>query len=165
MFIPGFEIETINIVFILIVLSATAYWLFCVYRFHKILAELSSGSYPYTPGEAVGRHFIPILNFIWLFQWPSAMTSYINERGRVRMISGKLIGLLLLISVLLRFVDGGVGLACTFAVGMYLSAKLRRHIESLKGVSPEMFPPPPNPDLFGYVPAGRTETNPQLEQL
>jgi hypothetical protein len=169
-FIPDVDEESFQVLFLAIVIGASVYWLFCVHRFHKILKELSDSSYPITPSEAVGKHFIPILNLIWIFQWPTEMSDYLNQRGRVRMISGKLIGLLLLFSFLLRFVDGAVGLACTFGVGMYISAKLRRHVARVIESSGEMFPPPPDRDLFGYrdePPAdgsrmGSTEANQQV---
>jgi hypothetical protein len=139
-----------SILFLIIVLAGTAYWLFCVYRFHQVLNQMARRSYPVSPGEAVWKHFVPILNLIWLFQWPSEMSDYLNARGRVRMISGKLIGLLLLLSFLLRFFDGAVGLAFTFGVGLYISAKLRAHVRLLKESS--LSPPAPTRDLFGYTP-------------
>ena len=128
-FLPGIEEQQIKALLLLIILPAVAYWLFCIYKLHKIINEIAPYGYGISPAEAVGKHFIPILNLIWLFQWPSAMSDYINERGRVRVISGKLIGLLFLLSTLLRFFDGAVGFAATFAVTMYLATKLRRHVE------------------------------------
>ena len=149
---PDLEQETFNLVFIVIMLAGWIYWLFCVHRFHKILREMSHKSYPILPNEAVLRHFIPFYNLVWMFRWPAAFSGYINDRGRVRMVSGNLIGLLLLASFILRFVDGAIALAVIFAAGLYLSAKLRRHIELLKAESPEMLPPLPDKNLFGYLP-------------
>lgn len=150
--VPGFDEEAFALIFFGIVIGGSIYWLFCVHRFHKMLNEMSPNGYPFSPAEAVGKHFIPILNIIWLFQWPSQLSDYINARGRVQMISGKLIGLVLLLAVLLRFFDGAIGLACTFGITLYISAKLRRHVELLRGVSPDMLPPPPDKNLFGYSP-------------
>ena len=105
--------------------------------------------YPIQPGEAVGKHFIPFYNLYWLFVWPSALSRHINQAGQVSMIPGAVLGFLLLVSLLLRYVDGAVGLALTFAVGMYISAKLRKHMKLVKGAAPEMLPPPPpDPSLF-----------------
>ena len=134
-----------NGLLILIFLAGFIYWLFCVHRFHKILREMSDGSYGITPGEAVGRHFIPILNLIWIFKWPIAFSEYINSKGRVRMMSGQLIGLFLLICWLLRFVDGSIALACMFGVALYLSAKLGRHMQLVKGME---LPPVPDASIF-----------------
>ena len=151
MFLPGFDEQLVQPIFLLIVIAAMAYWLFCVYKLHKIMNEIAPHGYGISPGEAVGKHFIPILNAIWVFQWPSEMTDYINQRGRVRIISGKLIGLLLLLSVLLRFVDGAVGLAVTFGVTTYLAAKLRSHVKLGESINPALLPPPPTQDLFGHA--------------
>src|ERR1041385_609536 len=72
----------------LIAIAGYIYWLVCIYRIHKLLNELSRNSYPYSPGEAVGKHFIPFFNFYWIFKWPSELARYINGRERVRMIPG-----------------------------------------------------------------------------
>lgn len=141
----GVDQEGSNLLLLLISLLGMIYWLSCVHRFHKILREMSNNSYGITPGEAVGRHFIPFFNLIWIFKWPAAFSEYINSRGRVRMISGNLIGLFLLIAWFLRFVDGSVGLAALFGVTLYLSAKLRRHMQLVKGMD---LPPVPDASIF-----------------
>jgi hypothetical protein len=146
------EESVTNLILILIGLAGGIFWLICVHRFHKILAEMSRHHYPITPGEAVWKHFIPFYNLVWLFRWPTNMSDYINQRGRVEMISGTLLGLILLLSALTtRFFDGGFGLLGTFGVGMYLMLKLRRHMELVKGIDPSMLPPPPTQDLFGHA--------------
>ena len=149
--------QSFQVLFILIILAGWIYWLFCVHRFHKILEEMAGNRYPISPGEAVGKHFIPFYNFYWLFAWPTTLSSHVNARGHVRMLPGGLIGFLLLISLLLRYLDGAFGLAMTFTVGLYISAKLRRHMALVKGVAPEMLPPPPDPSLFS-TPASEGET-------
>jgi hypothetical protein len=160
----GLELDhpSFQFLFILIVLSGWIYWLFCVHRFHKILAEMTSNRYPISPGEAVGKHFIPFYNFYWLFAWPSALAKHINSRGHVRMLPGGVIGFLLLLSILLRYLDGAFGLAVTFGVGLYISAKLRRHMALVKGVAPGMLPPPPDPGLFSTPAANRESSAPPL---
>ena len=142
-----------RLVLILIALAGWVYWLFCVSRFHKVLGEISRNQYPIDPGEAAWKHIVPFYNLVWIFRWPAAMSDYLNRRGRVKMVSGNLLGLFLLISLLVgRFFDGGIGLTGTFAVGMYISAKLRRHVE-LIGASRDMMPPLPDPSLFSRAPA------------
>src|SRR5262245_45940528 len=138
--IIGMTPEGERLLFLFIALCGFIYWVLCIQRFHKILQEMSQNRYPITPSEAAWKHFIPFLNLIWIFQWPTEFSDYINARGRVRMISGKVIGLLLLISSLLRFVDGALGLACVFGVTLYLSAKLRRHMKLVRGIE---LPPVP----------------------
>lgn len=135
-------------IFVIIVLSGWIYWLFCVHRFHKILEEMSTYGYSIGAGEAVGKHFIPFYNIYWIFAWPSTMSSHLNSRGQVQMLPGGLIGLGLLVSILLRYVDGALGLALTFAIGMYISAKLRKHMKAFERTSADMLPPLPDPNMF-----------------
>jgi hypothetical protein len=107
------------------------YWLSCVHRFHKILGQISphvgtTPTYPYEPAEAVGRHFIPFYNFFWIVKWPWEMTKFLKEQTSVRMVSGILLGFLMLASILVRAVDGFLGLTLMYCVGWYISRKLRR---------------------------------------
>lgn len=155
--------DSFQLLLVVIVLAGWIYWLFCVHRFHKILGEMAGNRYPIGAGEAVGKHFIPFYNFYWLFAWPSALSTHLNGRGHVPMISGALIGFLLLLSLLLRYVDGAVGLALTFGVGLYISAKLRKHMAVVKGVSPGMLPPPPDPNLFRMGAAEAPTLSPPVE--
>jgi hypothetical protein len=138
-----------TLVLILIAIAGWIFWFFCIYRFHKILGEISRNQYPITGGEAVGKHFIPFYNLVWIFRWPAAMSEYLNQRERIKMMSGNLLGFFLLISSLVaRFFDGGVGLTGVFVVGMYISMKLRQHVELIGGVSRDLLPPNPDPSLF-----------------
>ena len=138
----------VDLVLRLISLAAWIFWLVCVSRFHTLLHQISRQTYSISPAEAVWKHFIPFYNLVWVFRWPDAMSDYINRRERVKMVSGNLLGFFLLISLLFaRFVDGGVGLAGTFIVGMYIAAKLREHI-SLIGGPHQLVPPPPDPRIF-----------------
>ena len=145
---PPDNLQILNFILILIGLVSLGYWLFCVHRLHKILGQLSHNRYSISPGEAVIKHFIPILSIIFIFQWPAALSEYINERGRVKMISGYVIGTMLLLSLLLRFVDGAFGTAALFGVTMYVSAKLKKHVKTLSQVTPDQLPPLPDPRIF-----------------
>lgn len=141
-----------SVVLILIAVAGWIYWLFCVSRFHNILREISRNYYPITGAEAAWKHLIPFYNLVWIFRWPTAMSDYLNRHERVKMVSGNLLGVVLLISLLIgRFVDGGVGLAGTLTVGLYMSAKLRKHVELIK-VSQDKLPPPPDASLFRRAP-------------
>ncbi|HEY6806599.1 MAG TPA: hypothetical protein VI306_23680 [Pyrinomonadaceae bacterium] len=144
----GLDEPVVNFVLTLISIAGWIYWLVCVHRIHKILEELSNGSYPNTPGEAVGKHIIPFYNLYWVFKWPADMSNYINERGRVKMISGYVIGALLLFALLVRLVDGAVGLTWLFATTVFIVHKLKQHVNSLKEVDPSRLPPLPDPAMF-----------------
>ena len=119
------------------------YWLACVQRFHTILNWISprvagASTYPITPSQAVGYHFIPFYNFFWLFKWPMVLSKYLRENTSVRMVPGALLGLLGFLGLLLRFVDGFLGLSVMFCVALYISRKLREAVaehESLRDAS------------------------------
>jgi hypothetical protein len=133
---------------VLIIVAASFYWLYCIHRIHRVLAELTDYRYPVEPGRAAARHIFPIYNIFWLIYWPVKLSSYLNARGRVTILSGYLIGGMLLLAVLLRFVDGAVGTAVLFGVTMYISNKVAKHVEAVKGVDPNQFPPLPDPEIF-----------------
>lgn len=132
----------------LIVVVGFFYWLFCVYRIHKILAELTRKRYPISPVASALKHFIPFYNLYWLFAWPAELSDYLNRRGRVRVISGYVIGAMLLLSLLLRRFDGGISIAFLFGVTMFLSSKLKEHVKAMTGVRPNQLPPLPDPEIF-----------------
>ena len=130
----------------LVLWAGVMYWMVCVYKIHKVLRELTHGAYPFSPIGAVLRHFVPFFNIYWLFKWPMELSQYLGRR--VPMISGSLIGLLLLCSMFLRLFDGGIGMAMTFGVTMYISNQLRTYVKALKGVTPDQLPPLPDPRMF-----------------
>jgi len=120
------------------------YWLFCVYRFHKILREISRDAdgdptYRTTPWQAVGYHFVPIYIVVWLFKWPIDLVEYVNSHSSARMIPGGLLGTLFFVSiVVLRFYDGAASLATTFGLGLYIAGKLRQAVleyEQIRGAA------------------------------
>ncbi len=146
--IMNLDEASMSLILTLVVLGGWIYFLVCVHRIHKILNELSRNHYPYTPGEAAGRHFIPFYNFVWMFKWPGEMSRYINGKGRVQMLSGGVLGTLLLLSLFVRFFDGAFGMAFLFGVTMYISAKLKQHVKAVKGVTADELPPLPDPRIF-----------------
>ena len=145
---------------VLIFVAGWFYWLYCIHRIHRILAELTDYRYPVDPGKAAARHVLPIYNLFWLVYWPVKLSNYLNARGRVTILSGYLIGAMLLLSVLLRFVDGAISTALLFAVTMYMSNKVAKHVEAVKGVDPDQFPPLPDPEIFSRP----IETNSPTEE-
>ena len=114
-------------------IAGSVYWLACVHRFHTILNQISprvagASIYPITPSQAVGYHFIPFYNFFWFFKWPVVLSKYLRENTSVRMVPGSVLGLLCFLGLLLRFVDGFLGLSVIFCVGLYISRKLREAV-------------------------------------
>lgn len=137
---------------ILIGVIAWIYWLFCVFRFHTILREITRNHYKITEPEAALLHLIPVFNFYWVFKWSSDFSDYLNMRGRVKVVSGKVLGAILLAGVLLMRLDGAIGLFTIFGIGTYMAAKLESHIAEIKGLTPEMLPPLPDASMFNTAP-------------
>lgn len=114
-------------------LAAWGEWLFCVHRYHSIVRQIAprlsngSSSYPVTPGEAVGYHFIPLYNLYWLFKWPSTLSTFLSQSG-IQVTSGAFVGLLLLLSCLVVRLDGGIGFALLFACLLSLAGPIRKAV-------------------------------------
>ena len=122
-------VDKISPLLILISLSGIAYWMFCIHRFHKILNQMDI-SYEITPGMAVGYHFIPFFNFYWIFKWPSVLSRFINIRGNIKIVSGSILGFLLLMAYLINgYIDSAIGLAFIFGIGMYITKRLHHEIQ------------------------------------
>ena len=138
----------LDVPLILIVVAAWFYWLYCIHRIHRILAEMTGHRYPVEPGTAAVRHIFPVYNLYWIFYWPVKLSDYLNARGNVTILSGYLIGAVLLLSLLLRYVDGAIGTAVLFGATMYISNKVAKHVEAVKGVDPNLYPPLPDPAIF-----------------
>jgi hypothetical protein len=139
---------SIDFVLRLILIGGGIYWLVCIHRIHKILAELTRNRYSISPLEAALKHIIPFYNLVWIFRWPAELSKYINGRGRVNIISGYGIGTMLLLALLLRLFDGAIGMTFLFGVTMYVSAKLKQHVRAGRPVTADQLPPLPDPRIF-----------------
>lgn len=150
--VMGYDPDTLALLDLLIrgiAITAWIYWLWCIHRIHRIMSELTSNRYSISPGESVWKHIVPILNLIWMFQWPAQLSQYLNDQGRVKMISGNVIGALLLLSFVLRLVDASFGTFALFGVTMFVNSKVREHVKTLKRATAEELPPLPDPAIFG----------------
>lgn len=107
------------------------YWLFCVYRIHKILAEYMEGKYPIAPWKSVVFQFIPFYSWYWLFKWPATLADYVNARagtdGNARHMRSRIPSVALLTASLCGFGPAiGFQLLLFFATGLYLNHNLKR---------------------------------------
>jgi hypothetical protein len=116
--------ETTTLLFLILWLSGLTYWLVCVYKIHKVLAEMGTGGYPVSPAKAAGFHLIPFYDVYWIFHWPNQIARFLNVRGAsVRMPIGWP-GFFLLLGLLLKGIDGGLGLLVMFGVLVYIQRKI-----------------------------------------
>ncbi len=135
-------------------LIIVAFFLYCVYKLHKILKVMTNGDYPISPGESVGYHFLPIYNFIWIFKWPSAFSQYINQSKVTQMAPGWVLGLLLFFAGLVvdRLVPT-LAVFMQFGVIGYMSFKLGEHAAGLTGSSSSLPDEDMQPPATQPVPA------------
>ncbi len=119
-------------------LGGMIFWLHCVHRFHQILGQLSLDPYPISPGAAVGWHFMPFYNLYWIFKWPIEFSKFIRAHGPVTVLPGGIVGLLLLLSLLInRIIDGAIGMAYIFGIGLYLQGVLDKQIKNTNATASE----------------------------
>ena len=112
--------------FVVIILAAWAYWLYCVYAIHKVLADVPGWRHPTTPARAVGLHFIPLYNLYWFVKWPSQVADFVNWGTRRNTMSRWLPGSLIVVGIAFRFVEAGLGTGLVFGVGAYLIRNIKR---------------------------------------
>jgi hypothetical protein len=114
----------------LFLIGGDVYWLFCLYRFHAILKHLSFGTYPISPANAVGFHFIPFYNVYWVFKWPTELVRFLKQNPNGWAIPGWLLGLLFLLSPFVGgvFNSGATFLILIFCLLSYIASEIRRQV-------------------------------------
>jgi hypothetical protein len=118
--------EQTTLLTVLTALVGTAYWLYCIYRIHSVLAAATGGSYPIGPRKAAGFQLIPFFNLYWTYVWLAQLTDYIARAG-VKVASRYLLtGILLLGFFTGQLFDASVGLVLIFSVVLYLRRKLQQ---------------------------------------
>jgi hypothetical protein len=120
-----------------VLIIGSAYWLFCVHRFHKILEHKSAGTYKISPTKAVGFHLIPLFNIYWAIRWPIEFAGFLKNRGKVSILPGWVLGLALIFSMaMFRGFDGAIGMFCIFILFLYMSSRLRK-MAAIQGIHSE----------------------------
>jgi hypothetical protein len=118
------------------------YWLVCVYQYHVVMNHIPGWQHPISPAKAVGFHFIPIYNFYWVFKWLLEIAQFVNSAlGRPAM-RPVMAGGAILVALLLRFLDAGMGMLLLFLATSYVSTCLRAALAAY-AVGPAAPPGPP----------------------
>lgn len=131
-----------------------SYWIFCIFRIHRVLVEATDGNYPIRPWKAAGFMFIPFFNIYWLFRWNNQIASFVNsqqQKVRVRRYLAPAVQLLGLIAA--RLVDGSLGLLILYGslhtVKNKLSKCLSPDFDSLR-LTPDQFTQGPGPRRVAF---------------
>src|SRR5438445_10401100 len=124
---------------LLVSIIGTCYWLFCIYRSHKVLAEYTGSKYPISPRKALGFQIIPIFQYYWFFRWTRQLAKFVDaESGEARM-PRVWPGLLMSLSSLLGWNPAfkSLRLFLIFALGIYFTRKLRQVLPACEPVALE----------------------------
>jgi hypothetical protein len=125
--IKNFQFEVPPLEIFLPAFISRVYWFVCIYRYHKILAEVPRYVHPISPAKAVGFHFIPLFNVYWIFVWPSAIADFVNARLGASLMRGWVLGVGAIVATLCQiFLDAGFGVALLFLATSYISGFLSR---------------------------------------
>jgi hypothetical protein len=102
------------------------YWMVCVYEFHLILQQATSGAYPIKPLRAAWFHAIPFFGLYWVFKWPRELARFVNSRLSASPMHPDRIGVAVFVAFLIfLFLDRGFGMILLFWAASHLSRWLR----------------------------------------
>jgi hypothetical protein len=121
----------------LVSMLGSCYWLFCVHRFHKMLAECTRCAYPISPRRAVGFHFIPVFEYFWFFRWTRQLARFLDEESGGKPTAKVWPGVLLTGIALLGWFPlfKSFRLFVVFGLGIYFTRKLRRVLPECQPLS------------------------------
>lgn len=102
------------------------YFLTAVYGLHSALAQATNGTYPITPGRALGFHFIPFYNFYWICKWPYEISRFVNTLEKKQRLSPGLFAFGMLMSVLSSRI--GIGLVLEMSLLLNLVRRSREAV-------------------------------------
>ncbi|MDD5216690.1 MAG: hypothetical protein PHN49_12280 [Candidatus Omnitrophica bacterium] len=117
--------QALNILALSVNLAGFVYWNVCVYRLHQSVLMIAGGSYPISPGKAVGFGFIPVYTLYWRFKWPAEMLTFIQTRSGTKTIPRWLPGLGMLFSGMFLTVLPLIWYLVNFSVLAYLIKELK----------------------------------------
>jgi hypothetical protein len=122
-----FQLADIEGLVLLTSMLGSCYWLFCVYRIHKILAQYTARAYPVSPRRAIGFQFIPIFEYFWFFRWTRRMAAFVDSESGIPGMPKVWPGMLLTVTSLFGIWPSfkSVRLFLIFGFGIYLTRKLR----------------------------------------
>ena len=98
------------------------YWLVCVYEFHVLLMEASSGTYSITPLRSAWFHLIPIYGLYWVYKWPRELARFVNSRLPAPLMRPERTGLAIFLAfIVFLLLDRGFGMILLFWAASHLA--------------------------------------------
>lgn len=120
------------------------YWCACIYQYHVVMKHIPGWQHPISPAKAVGYHFIPIYNLYWIFKWLQEIAKFVNSSLKAPAMKPLMAGGAILVALLLRFLDPGMGMLLLFLATSYVSRCLRAALAAY-AAAPQPVPPGPPP--------------------
>lgn len=95
---------------------AWAYFVWAVYRIHRILRQATNQKYPVKPLRALGLQLVPFYSFYWSFKWTGEIAHFLNHLRRDSRFPLDRWGWVLLLAVFPGILVPGVPQILGFAV-------------------------------------------------
>jgi hypothetical protein len=114
------------------IIACSAYWLYCIYKIHVVLAESTGNEYSITPGRAVVGHLFPFYDIYWLFKWSNEIKLFVNNKMNSNIICKYVPGLLILGGFIWVWaVDGLIGFVVVYATSSYIARGIKHALPSV----------------------------------
>jgi hypothetical protein len=109
---------------IVVQIAGTLFWLFCVYRIHQVLADVTDSKYPIGPIKAVGFLLIPYFNIYWMVKWPKQIADFVNASACGVHMARFWPGFFFLFGICLAFLDLTLNFLVIYSTFFYITRKL-----------------------------------------
>jgi uncharacterized membrane protein YidH (DUF202 family) len=124
---------------LLVSVIGTCYWMFCVHRLHRVLADYTLKTYGISPRRAVGFQFIPIFGYVWSFRWTRQMATFLEQESpgfvMPKIWPGALLVTASVFGIFAPF--KAIRLFLIFGFGIYLVRKLKLVLPACRPYSPK----------------------------
>ncbi len=108
------------------IMICSAYWLYCIYKIHVVLARSTGNKYSITPGRAVIGHLFPFYDVYWLFKWSNEIALFVNNKMSSKIIYKYVPGLFILGGFIWVWAVGGlIGFVAVYAASSYIARGIK----------------------------------------
>jgi hypothetical protein len=125
------------------VFVGAVYWLVCIHQYHVVMKHIPGWHHSISPAKAVGYHFIPLYNLYWIFKWLQEIAKFVNASLQRPVMRPNALGIAILVALVLRFIDAGLGMLLLFLATSYVSTCLRPALAAFAASAQAPQGPPP----------------------
>jgi len=109
------------------ILSHIIFFIFCFYRFHKIMDQLTLGTYKIPPIKSLLLILVPIINLFGIYYISSSLYDYLNRNNKDK-INPIFVGLYFLLFMIFGLRHNIIGLCGLWGGIMYISILVKKEI-------------------------------------